>query len=287
MLRSSGPMPAVCFRRRGLSASRRDCLGPIQAFQGAAGHESAYGTLQSPHRAQRQRQDQPGPGLLAATDPGCAGAGQRSIRGASAASGRDTGSPSAERRAGDHFPLSATVRRHRGPPRRPFRTPLGPPAGAAPTGRRRRSALEQLRTKLSGIRAYLFDHYAMAGPVAPADSGELASNGRNIAAVIAAMQAQPTPAFARLQAEFCRALPEFTGVVPRPAEAGGLELALRLKDGGELVAAEKHLAGRTLHPGDAHAFVFSAAGPPCFASRKPTGACIRGCCGRCVTRFTA
>ena len=97
---------------------------------------------------------------------------------------------------------------------------------------------EQLRTKLSGIRAYLFDHYAMAGPVAPADSGELASNGRNIAAVIAAMQAQPTPAFARLQAEFCRALPEFTGVVPRPAEAGGLELALRLKDGGELVAAE-------------------------------------------------
>ena len=56
------------------------------------------------------------------------------------------------------------------------------------------------------------------------------------------MQAQPTPAFARLQAEFCRALPEFTGVVPRPAEAGGLELALRLKDGGELVARADTLA---------------------------------------------
>jgi predicted ATPase len=97
---------------------------------------------------------------------------------------------------------------------------------------------EQLRTKLGGIRAYLFDHYAMAGPVAPADSGELASNGRNIAAVLAAMQSNQPPAFARLQGEFCRALPEFTGVVPRPAEAGGLELALRLKDGGELVAAE-------------------------------------------------
>jgi predicted ATPase len=97
---------------------------------------------------------------------------------------------------------------------------------------------EQLRTKLSGIRAYLFDHYAMAGPAAPADSGELASNGRNIAAVLAAMQADQAPTFARLQAEFCRALPEFTGVGPRPAEAGGVELALRLKDGDELVAAE-------------------------------------------------
>lgn len=107
-----------------------------------------------------------------------------------------------------------------------------PPGGDAET------RWEQLRTKLSGIRAYLFDHYAMAGPVAPADSGELASNGRNIAAVLAAMQGQPAPAFARLQAEFCRALPEFAGVVPRPAEAGGVELALRLKDGGELVAAE-------------------------------------------------
>jgi predicted ATPase len=97
---------------------------------------------------------------------------------------------------------------------------------------------EQLRTKLSGIRAYLFDHYAMAGPVAPADSGELTSNGRNIAAVLAAMQAQPAPAFARLEAEFCRALPEFAGIVPRQAEAGGVELTLRLKDGGDLVTGE-------------------------------------------------
>lgn len=124
---------------------------------------------------------------------------------------------------------------------------------------------EQLRAKLGGIRAYLFDHYAMAGPVALTEGGELASNGRNIAAVLAAMQAQAAAAFARLQAEFCRALPEFSAIVLPPAPAGAVELALRLKDGGELVAAENISQG---------ALYTLAILTLSFAARPPTVLCL-------------
>ena len=134
-----------------------------------------------------------------------------------------------------------------------------------PPGADAEARWEQLRTKLGGARAYLFDHYAMAGSVAAADSSELASNGRNISAVLEAMQAQQAATFARLQAEFCRALPEFTGVVTRPAEAGGLELALRLKDGGELVAAENISQG---------ALYTLAILTLSFSARPPTVLCL-------------
>ena len=100
-----------------------------------------------------------------------------------------------------------------------------------------------LRARLGGIRAYLFDHYSMAAPVAAADGGELASNGHNLAAVLAAMRAERPEIFARLETEFRRALPDYAGIETRPAGEGTLELGLRLADGGEVITAENASQG--------------------------------------------
>jgi predicted ATPase len=102
---------------------------------------------------------------------------------------------------------------------------------------------DALRTRLGGIRAYLLDHYAMGEPVARTESGELASNGRNLAAVLAAMRAEQPAGFARLEGEFRRALPDYAAIETRDAGAGNLELGLRLADGGELVTAENASEG--------------------------------------------
>ena len=91
-----------------------------------------------------------------------------------------------------------------------------------------RARWERLRADLAGIRAYLFDHYAMAEPVALADAGELASNGRNLAAVLDGLRLQQPDVFGRLEAEFRRALPEFAGIALQPAGEGRVLLALRL-----------------------------------------------------------
>ena len=95
-----------------------------------------------------------------------------------------------------------------------------------------------LRARLQGIRAFLFDHYAMAEPAELAGGGELATNGRNLAAVLAALRAGRPEAFARLQAEFRRALPDFAAIEPQPAGAGRVVLALRLVEEDALLTAE-------------------------------------------------
>ena len=100
-----------------------------------------------------------------------------------------------------------------------------------------RARWELLRTQLGGIRAYLFDHYAMAGRIRPADGLELASNGGNLAGVLAALRERQPAVFAELEAEFCRALPDFSAVAPRAA-GDGIELALRLKEDGAALTAE-------------------------------------------------
>ena len=94
-----------------------------------------------------------------------------------------------------------------------------------------------LRTKLDGIRAYLFDHCAMAEPVASADGVELAPNGRNLGAVLERLREEHPNIFAQLQTEFCRALPDFSGVTPQSTESG-IRLALRLKEDGRILTAE-------------------------------------------------
>jgi predicted ATPase len=101
-----------------------------------------------------------------------------------------------------------------------------------------RQRWDALRARLGGIRAYLLDHYAMGEPVARTESGELASNGHNLAAVLAALRAEQPAVFARLEAEFRRALPDYAAIETRDAGQGNLELGVRLADGGELVTAD-------------------------------------------------
>ena len=124
---------------------------------------------------------------------------------------------------------------------------------------------EALRTRLAGIRAFLFDHYSMAAPVAAAEGAELASNGHNIAAVLAAMRAERPETFARLEAEFRRALPDYAGIETRPAGEGMLELALKLADGGEVITAENASQG---------ALYTLAVLTLSFALRPPTLLCL-------------
>jgi predicted ATPase len=102
-----------------------------------------------------------------------------------------------------------------------------------------------LKARLDGIRAYLFDHYAMAEPVAPSDGVELASNGRNLAAVLERLREQQPAVFAELEAEFCRALPDFCGVASQRGKSG-VTLALRLKEDGRVLTAE-NLSQGTLY----------------------------------------
>jgi predicted ATPase len=124
---------------------------------------------------------------------------------------------------------------------------------------------EALRTRLGGIRAYRLDHYAMAAPVARTEGAELASNGHNLAAVLAVMHAERPETFARLEAEFRRVLPDFAAIETRAVGEGSVELGLRLIDGGELVTAENASQGAL------HTLAMLALS---FASRPPSLLCL-------------
>lgn len=96
----------------------------------------------------------------------------------------------------------------------------------------------ELRTKLQGIRAYLFDHYAMAVPAKRSEGGELASNAGNLAAVLASRRTQAPAAWRAFEEDFCRILPEFAGLDFPDAGDDRVELVARLAGGNERVAAD-------------------------------------------------
>jgi predicted ATPase len=109
------------------------------------------------------------------------------------------------------------------------------------------AAWVELRRRLQSIRAYLFDHYAMAAPVKLTEGAALVSNGSNLAAVLAGWKKDAPAAFVALEAEFVRQMPEFSGVELRPSVTGTVELGARLKDdGGALVTAD-NLSQGTLY----------------------------------------
>jgi predicted ATPase len=106
---------------------------------------------------------------------------------------------------------------------------------------------EELRAKLKTIRAYLFDHYAMAVPAKAGEGIELTSNGGNLVAVLAAWREKNPAVFTALQTEFCRLLPEFAALELLPRDGGLVELGARLVvEGGHFVAAE-NLSQGTLY----------------------------------------
>lgn len=96
-----------------------------------------------------------------------------------------------------------------------------------------------LRRRLLSIRGYLFDHYAMAASEAPRDpNGGLASNGGNIAWVLGSWRRAGDPAFAAVETEFVRLMPEFSAL--DTAESGGGTAGVRfaLADGTGWIGAD-------------------------------------------------
>ncbi|MBI3886989.1 MAG: AAA family ATPase [Opitutae bacterium] len=97
-----------------------------------------------------------------------------------------------------------------------------------------------LRARLLTIRAFLFDHSAMALPAERTEHAQLAANAGNLAAVLAARREKSPAAFARLEEEFRRIMPEFSALDFRPAAPGRLELTVRTAgSGGEALAADR------------------------------------------------
>lgn len=117
-----------------------------------------------------------------------------------------------------------------------------------------------LREKISRFRAFLLDHYAMATPSAETDGADLRSNGANLAAVLRARRERAPAEFAQLVSEVCRILPEFAAVEFVPAGPGLVQLAMRLKEGDEIVEAD-NLSQGTLYTLAFLALAFDPAPP--------------------------
>lgn len=101
------------------------------------------------------------------------------------------------------------------------------------------AAWPALRAGLATVRGYALEHEAMTRPCPPGDGAELAADGANLAAVLVQLRAQAPSAYAALQGELLRLLPEFSALEAGPSRAGGLTFGLRLADCGELLGAEE------------------------------------------------
>ena len=97
---------------------------------------------------------------------------------------------------------------------------------------------EEVRARLATMRSYVFDHVAMAGHAPRATGARLASDGANLAAVLATWARETPAVFGRLEAELTRWLPEFTGIVLQEDSEGNVRLGLRIGDVEAPVAAE-------------------------------------------------
>lgn len=117
-----------------------------------------------------------------------------------------------------------------------------------------------LKAEIGRIRSFLLDHYQMAEPAARTDGAELAGNGRNLAAVLAALRERDPGAFAGLTAEVLRLMPEYSGIDLASGAGGTVALGLVLGDGGAVVPAE-NLSQGTLYLMAMLALAFEPAPP--------------------------
>jgi len=95
----------------------------------------------------------------------------------------------------------------------------------------------ELRTRLQTIRAFSFDHSVMGLPARKTMSDDLASNGGNLAAILAVRKEKSPHSIASLEADFCRIMPEFSGFEFRGVGDGYVELFARLANGAEVLSA--------------------------------------------------
>ncbi len=92
-----------------------------------------------------------------------------------------------------------------------------------------------LRKQLLGARAYVLDHAAIARPVYPVFTDELAPDGGNLGARLAALRERHPRDFSALKAEVTRIFPEYAELVLRPGQGS---FALRLADPAEPAPVE-------------------------------------------------
>ena len=95
-----------------------------------------------------------------------------------------------------------------------------------------------VKSQLATMRSYVLDHDAMARSSARADSAVLASNGGNLAAVLVDRRRDAPAAFASMEAELLRLLPEFTGIVFDEDSDGRVRFSLGIDGAGDPVRAE-------------------------------------------------
>src|SRR5690606_1717530 len=88
--------------------------------------------------------------------------------------------------------------------------------------------------------------HLMGLPAKLKDGAQLASNAGNLAAVLDARKKQFPELMVRLEADFCRIMPEFSGSEFSYVGEDRVELMARLVDGSEVIAAE-NLSQGTLY----------------------------------------
>lgn len=98
-------------------------------------------------------------------------------------------------------------------------------------------AWNEVRTALSSIRSYVLDHRAMANPVSRDATGELASDGANLAPVLNDMQTRAPEAFATISADVVRLFPEFSRLEIQLRPDNQVAIAASLLEGRGLVDA--------------------------------------------------
>ncbi|MEN9842004.1 MAG: hypothetical protein RL376_1804, partial [Verrucomicrobiota bacterium] len=87
-----------------------------------------------------------------------------------------------------------------------------------------------LRARIGTLRAYHFDQNALARPVYPVSSAELAPDGANLAARLAGLHERAPVAYAGLEAEFLSLFSEYSALVLEPGRG---TFAVRLSDAAE------------------------------------------------------
>jgi predicted ATPase len=107
------------------------------------------------------------------------------------------------------------------------------------------SGWTEVKEEIGRIRSFLFDHYAMAEPSARRTGTQLASNGGNLAAVLAELRARAPGDFTALVTELKRLLPEFSALELIESAEGMVELVMRLDDGSPVSA--ENLSQGTLY----------------------------------------
>ncbi|HVU24436.1 MAG TPA: AAA family ATPase [Opitutus sp.] len=122
-----------------------------------------------------------------------------------------------------------------------------------------------LRAAITRIRAFAFDAAAMAAPAPAAAGGELAPDGSNLAAVLAALRDHAPEAFGALDAEFRRIFPEYRALDVQPEPGASLTVALRL------AAEDTTVAGADLSQGTLHVLAVLALA---FSPAPPSVVCL-------------